>query len=259
MNNFLLIYCNGDSYSDENYHPTLKNNVYPDFVAKSCDGFVVNKAIRGSCNRRIIRTTVHDMIHQRQIHPKQQIVALIGLSFGLRSEVWADNITKRLYPEESNFITHVFTRQTNWRENLLNNIDIETPVHYEFDQGFFKKYSDGRAYFFNACAERINLYCDLIMLRSLLESLNIDFFIFQSPKAETCQSDYLLDFFKTQLKDDNRFFDLEKFGFVNWCHEQKFIPMDMLDRPEIGHYGIDAHESFANKVLIPRLKELNIL
>jgi hypothetical protein len=259
MNNFPLIYCNGDSYSDENYRKTHKNNVYPNYVANSCNGFVLNKAISGSCNRRIIRTTVHDMIHQRQINPNQQIIALIGLSFELRSEVWADNIIGRKYSEESNFITHVFTKQTNWRENLLNHVDIESPMFNKFDQEFFKKYSDGRAYFFSPYAERINLYCDLIMLRALLESLNINFLIFQSPKAETLQSDYLLDFFKTQLKDDGRFFDFENFGFVSWCHEQNFTPIDMLDRPEIGHYGIDAHESFANKVLIPRLKELNIL
>jgi hypothetical protein len=259
MIKFPLIYCNGDSYSDENWQATFKNNMYPDFVAKSCHGFVLNKAISGSCNRRIIRTTLHDMIHQRQLNPEQQIVALIGLSFELRSEVWADNITERLCSEESNFIKHHFTKQINWRENLLNHVDIETIVIDKFDQEFFKKYSDGRAYFFSPYAERINLYCDLIMLRSLLESINVDFLIFQSPKAETLQSDYLLDFFKTQLKNDDRFFDLEKFGFVNWCHEQKFTPVDMLDRPEIGHYGIDAHKSFANEVLIPRLKELHIL
>ena len=259
MSTFPLIYCNGDSHSDDNYNDTFKNNLYPDFVAKSCHGFVLNKAISGSCNRRIIRTTLHDMIHQRQLNPEQQIVALIGLSFELRSEVWADNITERLCSEESNFIKHHFTKQINWRENLLNHVDIETIVIDKFDQEFFKKYSDGRAYFFSPYAERINLYCDLIMLRSFLESINVDFLVFQSPKAETLQSDYLLDFFKTQLTNDNRFFDFEKFGFVNWCHEQKFTPVDMLDRPEIGHYGIDAHESFANKVLIPRLKDLHIL
>ena len=135
MSDFPLIYCNGDSYSDETYRDSFRNNVYPNFVAKSCDGFVLNKAISGSCNRRIIRTTVHDMIHQRQINPEQQIIALIGLSFELRSEVWADNITERLYPEESNFIKHYFTKQTNWRENLLNHIDIKTPpVSNKFDQ-----------------------------------------------------------------------------------------------------------------------------
>ena len=210
MNDFPLIYCNGDSYSDENYHATYKNNVYPDFVARSCHGFVLNKAISGSCNRRIIRTTVHDMIHQRQINPEQKIIALVGLSFELRSEVWADNIIERKYPEESNFVKHSFTRQIDWRENLLSHIDIDTPVTgNKFDQEFFKKYSDGRAYFFSPYAERINLYCDLIMLRTLLESINVDFLIFQSPKAETLQSDYLLDFFKNQLKNDSRFFDFE--------------------------------------------------
>jgi hypothetical protein len=199
------------------------------------------------------------MIHQRQVNPEQQIIALIGLTFELRSEIWADNINERKTPEESNFVKHHFTKQTNWRENLLNHIDIKTPVSNKFDQEFFKKYSDGRAYFFSPYAERINLYCDLIMLRSLLDSLNVDFLIFQSPAAEKLQSDYLLDFFKSQLKDDSRFFDLENFGFLTWCCQQQFIPVDFLDRPEIGHYNVDAHESFANKVLIPQLKELNIL
>lgn len=259
MSDFPLIYCNGDSYSDETLSSTFRNNVYPNFVANSCHGFVINKAISGSCNRRIIRTTVHDMIHQRQVNPKQQIIALIGLTFELRSEIWADNINERKTPEESNFVKHHFTKQTNWRENLLNHIDIKTPVFNKFDQEFFKKYSDGRAYFFSPYAERINLYCDLIMLRSLLDSLNVDFLIFQSPAAEKLQSDYLLDFFKSQLKDDSRFFDLENFGFLTWCCQQQFIPVDFLDRPEIGHYNVDAHESFANKVLIPQLKKLNIL
>jgi hypothetical protein len=259
MNDFPLIYCNGDSYSDETYHKTLKNNIYANFVAKSCQGFVINKAISGSCNRRIIRTTVHDLIQLRQLNPGQQIVAVIGLSFEMRSELWADDIVKPQHPEESNFVKHHFTEQINWRENLLNYINIETKNSNGFDHAFFKKYSDGRAYFFSPYAERINLYCDLIMLRSLLESLNVDFLIFQSPKAETLQLDYLLDFFKNQLKNDNRFFDFENFGFVNWCHEQKFTPVDFPDNAKIGHYGVDAHKSFANKVLIPRLKELNIL
>jgi len=35
--------------------------------------------------------------------------------------------------------------------------------------------------------------------------------------------------------------------------------LDYLDRPHIGHYRADAHQAFAEQVLIPRLKELNIL
>jgi hypothetical protein len=172
MDKFPLIYCNGDSYSNENYHKSLIGKSYANIVANYCNGFVINKSINGSCNRRVIRTTVYDMIQQRQLNPNQQIIVLIGLSFELRSELWIDHIDHNL-PEESQFRTHSFSGQLNWRQNLLSGQDIETQNFYALNSKFFKKYSDGRAYFYSPYAERINLICDLIMLRSLLESLNI--------------------------------------------------------------------------------------
>lgn len=256
---FPLIYCNGDSYSNENYHSTLKENVYANAVGRACGGFVINQSINGSCNRRIIRTTIHDMIQQRQLNPEQKIIALIGLSFELRSELWIDNINENTRSEESNLRTHTFSDQLNWRENLLKDIAINSPNDYAQHNKFFEKFSQGRAFFFSPYAERINLLCDLIMLRALLDSLNIHFIIFQSPAAEKLQSDYLLDFFKKQIAEDNRFLDLETFGFCDWCNEQGFVPLDSLDRPKIGHYGPEAHIAFAEKILIPKLTQLKIL
>jgi hypothetical protein len=255
---FPLVYCNGDSYSDHNYHPSMLNQTYVDHVATYTKGFAINRAISGSCNRRIIRTTLHDMIQQRSLNPQQKIIALIGLTFELRSELWADHCISKI-PEESNFVTHKFSDRISWRENLLANRNIESPNTLKFEEKFFREYSRGRAYFFSPYAERINLLADLIMLKSTLDSLKIDFLIFQSPKVEKLQQDYLLDFFKKQISNDARFLDLENFGFCNWCLEQKFIPLDYLDRPEIGHYGVDAHKAFAEKILIPKLLELSIL
>ena len=97
------------------------------------------------------------------------------------------------------------------------------------------------------------------MLKSTLDSLNIDFLIFQSPKAEKLESDHLLDFLKQEINSDTRFFDFENFGFCDWSSKQGFIPLDCLDRPTIGHYGTEAHQAFATNVLIPKLHELNIL
>jgi hypothetical protein len=94
------------------------------------------------------------------------------------------------------------------------------------------------------------------MFRSLLESLDIEFLVFQGPLAEKLESEYLLDFFKQQLADDLRFVDLDNFGFTNWCSEQNFKPLDSLDYPEIGHYNADAHQAFASQILLPKLKEL---
>ena len=258
--NFPLIYCNGDSYSDENFHePLLVGNTYVNSVASYVNGFAINKAISGSCNRRIIRTTIHDLILQRKLNPAQQIIALVGLSFEIRSELWADELTTPVLPEESNFKTHQFTTQVSWRENLLAGIDIKPKNKDKLNKNFFKKFSDGRAFFYSPYAERINLLTDLIMFRSFCESLNINFLVFQSPKAEKLESDYLLDFLKGCLVDDKRFFDLETFGFCDWCAAQKFTPLDFPDRPQIGHYGPDAHAAFAEKILIPKLKELLII
>ena len=256
---FPLIYCNGDSYSDQNYHSSLKNKTYANFVADACNGFVINSAISGSCNRRIIRTTVHDMIEHRKLNPSQPTIALIGLSFELRGELWVDNLIPK-YPKESQFVAHQFSNQLLWRENLLNGDDIETPTRFfKLDEKFYKSYSEGRAYFFSPYAERINLLCDLIMLKKLFESLKIDFLIFQSPKAEKLQSEYLLDFFKNELLNDDRFFDFEQFSFLDWALKKGYAPIDYLDRPEIGHCGPDAHHAFATEILIPTLKKQGVL
>jgi hypothetical protein len=73
--------------------------------------------------------------------------------------------------------------------------------------------------------------------------------------AEKLEEEHVLDFFKKEIKQDTRIFDLETFGFLDWAYENKFIPYDMLDTPEIGHYNSDAHEAFAKEILMPKLAE----
>lgn len=256
-----LIYCNGDSYSDEAYHPSLYNKTYASIVASELNGFALNKAISGSCNRRIIRTTVHDLIHQRELNQDQEIIALIGLSFELRGEYWIEEINNLpdRNAEESNYVTHVFSGKTDWKSLLLINKLDDTRLSGSIDKKYHDFYSQGRAFFYSPYAERNNLLCDLLMLRTLMESLDIKFLVFQSPAAETLDNEYLVDFFKTRLYQDPRFFDLEKFSFVQWCADNKFKTLDCHDRPEIAHYGPDAHEAFARQVLLPKLKETNQL
>lgn len=258
-NDFPLIYCNGDSYSDENYDPSLVGHTYAHEVGRYCHGFTINRAIKGSCNRRIVRTTVHDILQQRQLNPDQKIIALIGLSFEIRSEIWIDELDNDRDPAESNLRTHAFSRQITWRENLLGGRDIETDNEYRLNEKFLKKFSEGRAFFYSPYQERINLLTDMLMLGALFDQLGVDFLVFQSPRAEKLESDYLLDFLKAQIAQDPRFMDFETFGFVDWCCQQGFTPIDMLDQPGIAHYGPDAHRAFALEFLIPKLKHLNIL
>jgi hypothetical protein len=254
---FPLIYCNGDSYSNEKYHTSLRGNTYANEVGRKLNGYVLNKSITGSCNRRIVRSTVHDIIHQREINKDQPIIALIGLTFELRNEYWIDELTPVL-PEESNFLTHTFSSQPDWKSRLLQHKQFDNTIRNEkVNKDFHDLYSKGRAFFYSPYAERINLMCDLLLLKHLFDSLDIKFLVFQCPKAERLEKEYLLDFFQSRLYEDVRFINLETFGFVDWCYENEFTPLDYQDRPRIGHYGPEAHAAFATQWLIPKLKELN--
>ncbi len=258
---FPFVYANGDSYSDENFHPTLKENTYVNYVSDFCNGFALNKAISGSCNRRIIRTTVHDMIAHRKINPHQKTIVLVGLSFELRGEIWLDQLVNTRAPEETQFRTHSFSVDLDWKEKLLLGRSISPPRvrGASVDKKFLTKYSEGRAYFYSPYAERINLLCDLIMLRSLLESLEIDFLVFQSPPAEPLEEDYLLDFFKNEISNDPRFLDLNSFSFIKWCRDNGFQTIENSGQDDVGHYYSDAHKAFAEQIIVPKLQELKIL
>jgi hypothetical protein len=244
---FPLIYCNGDSYTDERYHSSLKGAIYVNTVAEHLGGFAINNGINGSCNRRIIRSSMHDLLLQRQHNPNQRIIALIGLSFEIRGEMW-DNDRIPETEQESQFLTHkFFSKNENWFDELLS-------VAKQKDNSFFDKYTQGRAYYYSPYAERINLLCDCVMFQSLMESLNIEFLMFQSPKAEKLETEYLLDFFKSQLKPKN-FFDFETFGFANWCNQQGFGSLDLHVVPELRHPDANGHRAFAEQILLPRIKE----
>ena len=264
---FPLIYCNGCSYSDENYaSPQMKDGTYAHHLGKMLYGFTLNNAIGGSCNRRIIRSSTHDLLLQRKLNPDQQIIALIQLTFDLRSEVWVDELKNERAESESNFRTHQFTQLVDWKERLLSGTGIGNPIlvapaekreKFKNDK-FLKEYSEGRAFFYNAYAERINLLLDILLFTNLLKSNNIDYLIFAGPTFQTLGSEYMIDFLKSQLQDP-RILDIEKFSFCEWCSDKGLETIDNIKFNKIGHFKPDAHLAFAEQVLLPKLKELEII
>jgi hypothetical protein len=254
---FPLIYCNGDSYSDENIHaPIMQGNTYAHVVGQLLNGYVINHARAGSCNRRILRSATHDLLQQRELNPDQKIIALINLSFEIRDEIWLDDVEKNRESTESNFRPHQFSEMPNWRERLLNNQNIVKDHSFHNNQKYLKKWSEGRAYFYSPYAERINLAMDLLLFESLLEQHNIQYLIFQGPRAESLDNEYLLNFFLSRLPD-TKIFNLEKFNFCAWCNNNQYDTIDPTEPREIGHYGPAAHRAFAEQVIIPTLKETN--
>lgn len=137
-----FIYVNGCSYSDENFHkPLMVGQTYGHFYADIVNGYCMNRARAGSCNRRIIRTTVHDLLEQKQLNPQQPVTALIQLTYEIRDELWFDDLDNTLDACESNFRTHQFSHMLDWKQRLLNNKSIADHT------GYLKKWSEGRAFF----------------------------------------------------------------------------------------------------------------
>jgi len=253
-NDFPLIYCNGDSYSDPNYKECMREETYAHHVGKSIGGFVINNAISGSCNRRIIRSSCHDLLLQQELNPDQKIIALIGFSFEIRDEIWIDELEQERDPQESHFRTHQFSGELHWKQHLYDDRLIVMDNKYPIDKKFLKKWSEGRAYFYSSYAERINFLMDILLFKSILEKNNIQYLMFQSPLAEKLENEYLLDFFKQRIQNE-KILDFETFSFCSWCNENGFMTLNCNEPRDIGHYGPDAHRAFANQILLPKLKD----
>ena len=254
-----LIYCNGCSYSDDHYEsPLMLNKTYSHVVGAHLNGFVINHSKSGSCNRRIVRTSAHDLILLRRQNPEQKIVALIQMTFDLRDEIWIDNQNSNIGCEvESNFQSNQFVTENDWKKKLLSGKSIvsKNPKLDPISLRFAEKWNQGRAFFYSPYAQRINLLLDVFFLKNLMNFYDIEYIVFQGPVLEKLEQEYLVDFFKDELASDNKIFDFEKFGFCQWCDENHFVPLGEKEQfaRDIGHYGPDAHAAFANHCLIPVL------
>lgn len=242
-----LVYCNGDSYSAEVYHPSLLGATFADHVAQHVGGTCINPSLPGSCNRRIVRRTMHDIIQHRRLNPNRPIIALLSLSFALRSEIWFEHLPAEHYAE-SNFHSRQFTKYIDWTNRLEMGLSLG-----QSQDVWLEKWNQTRAFYYSPYAERINLWSDLIGLTSLFDQLKVGYLIWSGPLEETLETTYLVDFFRSQL--DHRVLDPDQFSFCVWCSEQGFVPLDYQDSPRIAHYGPDAHLAFAQDFLIPKLQE----
>jgi hypothetical protein len=266
-NSFPLVYCNGDSYSNNNYHESLLRSTYDFTVAKEFNGFNINNSISGSCNRRIIRTSVADLTEQRKINPSQRIIALIGLTFDLRDEFWNDDfLRKSAYQEndsssvyESDFLSFQFSGMGDWFERIRQGKIIKplpTNIGKNFTKKFFNVLNNARAFFFSPYADKIDLYCDLVMFKALMDSMDIEFLVFNAPPTMPLESEATLDHFSQQIEDDERFIGFStNFSFCEYLSSNNFVPLDSPDNPVIGHYGSEGHSYFAKNVLLPLLNK----
>jgi hypothetical protein len=234
----MIIYSNSCSFGATN-----KNfPVYSEIIAKDRNAQLINKGIPGSCNRRIIRTTLRDL---NEIKDTDNIIALIGLTFISRSEIWRPDLPA--VDNDGHFYQIKPTQKLSWQNGLINTIvpDIHKKVDVEISD-YYKEW----ILHYNRESQMTELCTDLVMLTGWLQSKGITYKIFSNvDKLEGSEyigynSPFINSLYNTILKDKG-VIDPWNFSFGTFAQENGLRPIDEDVYGVHGHPGEKAHKLFA--------------
>jgi hypothetical protein len=154
----MLVYSNSCSFGISKHFPT-----YANFVANKMNADLVNKGRDGSCNRRIIRTTLRDVLELQSQH--NNIVVLIGLSFIFRTELWQD--WESAIDNDGHFRSiEIKNKKISYKKGFFESL---VPDIHEYVDPQIKEYYKNWLALYNPESEVTNLLTDLIMLTGWLE------------------------------------------------------------------------------------------
>jgi hypothetical protein len=161
INNIKTLYGNGCSFTNDNHIKLdLDKPLYLELLGEMLGTEVINNAFPGSCNRRIIRTTIRDCILHNFDH---KTFVLVQLTFLERTE-------KLFVPNKYNFWK---ASHNTAKLELHESIKPNDPGNTDYSDHFLKH--------FDAAAELVDLATDLVMLSGFLKHRNIPHYIFHYP------------------------------------------------------------------------------
>ena len=223
----MILYCNSDSYG---VMSTTKNR-YGEFLADKLNARLINNGISGSCNKRIVRNSLRDLI-QLKNQTTEKILAVICLGALNRSEWWDLDYV----PSDNDTDGH-------FRSFTIRGVK-PTQVHYKHSQEWFKIYNDE--------AEQTNLFVDLVMLTNWLKSSDIDYIIFAGNTItyqKIAYDDIFIKSFSDIILADQYILNINNFSFATFCIEKGHVPFDYNLYNIHGHHGELAHKEFADFLL----------
>ena len=231
----MIVYVNGDSYA-----AMSDGKRYSEFLGEQFSCKSVNSAITGSSNSRILRTSLRDLIDLQKQHNK--IVAVINLSFTIRTELWDPNVTSRRFKNDGEFVSIQPTVKKDWFNSKKSN-----------DATVYNSYADEFLRWFNPEAETVNLLKEILLLTTWCKHNKIKYVIFSAILQESVDlaSPFIKSFYDEVALDKN-VLDIFKFSFTEWCLEKEHTPIDQYTHEihgktyNIGHHGEKAHQDFAN-------------
>ena len=213
MNKLSQIYTNGCSFTYDNhvYHD-LKGLAYGDILANQYGVTFLNMGLPGSCNRRIIRTTLRDALNF-----DSSTLVIVQLTVLERTE-------KAFTPGSDNdWKMNCLQSQGEYHESLKSN----SPGN--LNQEYFKTHIK----FFDECAALNDLAADLIMLTGYLQKKHIPYYVFsyQPLVSKSISTRVYNDCFQQQLRTDPNVMNIltdsltDRLGPGDWYYDvaPKFI------------------------------------
>ncbi len=230
-----MIYVNGDSYS-----AVSDGKRFSEFLGEHYNCVSVNNSIPGSCNSRIFRTSLRDLIDLKKEYAN--IKAVLLLSFPMRTEVWDAKIINNKFVNDGEFTSFQLLNSKKW---FHDKIDVDESRYKEF----YKQFID----FYNVEAETVKLLQNIILFTSWCKQNNVEYVVISGPLQESI--DFSAPFVKSFYNEvccDTNVIDIFKDSFTEWCVSNGHTPIDNYTQEihgetyNVGHHGEAAHKAFAN-------------
>ena len=258
----MLLYVNGCSWSSSS-SPTMTTKVYADFLSEKLKCKSINHSIPASSNKRIIRSTVRNLLSLKQNY--KNIICVVNITQPYRYEVWLNE-------------SHLDILR---KKTQLNDFDYKILEKYRnADDGMFKSFIFGDKLLplrvlphFNDLENNVlhflddetvyyQLFVDILLFTNFCKVNDIKYLIFAGTKLAYYDSidkefSYIKDFYR-QVINDPAVLDFESLNFCGWTKSNGynfFEKENEIENFTTGHPDQQAHEIWS-EILYQKLKSL---
>lgn len=246
----MLVYSNSCSFGAATDHPT-----YSEYFAQHHRAKLVNNGAGGSCNRRIIRTSLRDL--GKISKTETDVVALIGLTFISRTELWQTNLPA-LGNDGHFHPIKIDDSKINWSTSGL--INTLVPDIYKLADANVQDYYREWLLHYHPEPAVTELVTDLLMFAGWAQSKNIRYLVFSNVDVfpDSSQVDRCSPFLSSLIEDlsrDASIIDPWTFSFGTYARSLGFRPKDAHLYGMHGHPNQQAHEKFS-ELLISKFEQV---
>lgn len=246
----MIVYSNSCSFGAAEQ----EHDVYSDYVAKRFSAMLINKGKSSSCNRRIIRSSLRDLsaLHNQS----DDVVALIGLSFISRTELWQPWIDA-VDNDGHFFPLKPDDKKIDWSVSGL--IDTIVPNIHNYIDSRVKDYYKNWLLHYHPEAVMTDLLIDIIMFCGWANNNNIKYCIFSNVDVfpgddKVGYTSPFIQSLQQQILSNKNIINPWEFSFGTFALAQGLQPKDYDVYKNHGHPGEPAHKLFS-EVLINHLQK----